>query len=47
MTKPVTSFRIDPNLIKKARKEGLDVTKMIEAMLAKAINDKKCPYCGK
>lgn len=44
--KPVKSFRIDQDLIDKARGLGIDVTKLIEAALAKAIKEKKCPYCG-
>ncbi len=44
--KPVKSFRIDQGLIDEAKRLGIDVTKLIEAALAKAIKTKKCPYCG-
>lgn len=44
--KPVKSFRIDPKLIEDAKSKGLDITKIIEAALAKALKTKKCPYCG-
>lgn len=44
--KPNKSFRIDPILLEKAKQEHLDVVKIFEAALAKAVKDKKCPYCG-
>ena len=44
--KPVKSFRIDQDLIDQAKALGIDITKLIEAALAKAVKDKKCPYCG-
>lgn len=47
MSKPPKSFRIDPELVDKAKKQGLDLTKLIEAAIAKALKDKRCPYCGK
>lgn len=47
MTKPVSSFRIDPELLKKAHEAGLSVIDIIEAALAKALEYKKCPYCNK
>lgn len=45
--KPVKSFRIDQDLIDKAKELGLDVAKIIEGALSKAVKSKKCPYCGK
>ncbi len=44
--KPVKSFRIDQGLIDRAKKLEIDIPKLIEAALAKAVKDKKCPYCG-
>lgn len=44
--KPVKSFRIDQDLIDRAKELGIDITKLIEAALAKVVKDKKCPYCG-
>lgn len=44
--KPVKSFRIDQKLIDEAKRLEIDVTKLIEAALAKAVNDNRCPYCG-
>jgi post-segregation antitoxin (ccd killing protein) len=46
MSKPVKSFRIDQDLIDKAKELGLDVAKIIENALSKAVKSKKCPYCG-
>ena len=45
--KPNYSFRLDKDLIEKARAKGLDVVKIVENALAKAVNFKKCPYCGR
>lgn len=44
--KPVKSFRIDQELIDKAKDLGLDVAKIIEDALSKAVKSKKCPCCG-
>ena len=44
--KKVYSHRLTSELIEKARAEGIDITKSIEAMLARALKYKKCPYCG-
>lgn len=46
MSKPVLSVRIDEELLKKARESGLDIKAIVEASLAKAVKEKKCPYCG-
>ncbi len=46
MEKPVLSIRIDEELVKKAKKSGINLPAFIEAALAKAIKEKKCPYCG-
>ena len=43
--KPVKSFRIDQELIDSAKELNLDVAKIIETALSKAVNSKKCPYC--
>jgi len=45
--KPVYSIRLDKKLIEKARAKGLDITKIVEVAIAKALNFKKCPYCGR
>lgn len=44
--KPTRSYRIDETLLEKAQALGLDVTMLFEAALAKAVGDKRCPYCG-
>lgn len=44
--KPNKSFRIDPELIEKAKKANLPIVEIFEAALAKALKEKKCPYCG-
>lgn len=44
--KPVKSFRIDQELIDKAKELGLDISKIIESALEKAVKSNKCPYCG-
>ncbi len=45
--KPVTSFRIDPELIKKARENDLPIREIFEAALADRLGiQPKCPYCG-
>lgn len=44
--KPTRSFRIDPKLLDKAKDLNLDVTAIFESALAKAVADKRCPYCG-
>ena len=46
MSKPPKSFRLDPHLLAQAEKAGLNLTFLFEAAIAKAIKDKKCPYCG-
>jgi post-segregation antitoxin (ccd killing protein) len=43
--KPTRSFRIEQALIDKAKAAGLDITMIAEAAIAKAVNDKRCPYC--
>jgi len=44
--KPVYSFRLDKELIDKARASNVDLAKIIEAALAKKLKTNKCPYCG-
>jgi len=44
--KPVKSFRIDQELLDDAKKQGIDIAKLIELTLAKMLNKKKCPVCG-
>lgn len=44
--KPVKSFRIDQELISGAKRQGIDIAKLIELTLAKMLNKKKCPVCG-
>lgn len=39
------SFRIDEKLLKQAKKMGLDVPSIVESAIAKAVKDKRCPYC--
>lgn len=46
MEKPPRSFRIDPDLLDRAAAQGVDVTQIFEAALAKAVKDKRCPYCN-
>ena len=44
--KPARSFRISQELLDAAKEKGLDATKIMEAALAKAVKDTRCPYCG-
>lgn len=44
--KPTYSFRLDPKLIEKARQSHLDVKKLFEKTLSKAVDEEKCPCCG-
>lgn len=46
MTKPQRSFRLDPELLEKAKRAGFDLVALFEAAMAKAVKDKRCPYCG-
>ena len=39
------SVRIEEELLKQAKKLGIDVTTTLEAALAQAVKDKRCPYC--
>ncbi len=45
MSKPTTSFRLDPRLVKKARDMDLDLTAILEAAIAVATRTHRCPYC--
>lgn len=45
--KPKYSFRLDEHLVEQAKLQNINLAKLIEATIAKAINDKRCPYCGK
>lgn len=44
--KPAFSFRLDKDLVESARKNGLELASMIEAMIAKELGLARCPYCG-
>jgi post-segregation antitoxin (ccd killing protein) len=44
--KPVFSFRLDQDLVRKVRASGIDITSVITASLEKTIKQKKCPTCG-
>ena len=46
MNKPPKSFRLDPKLIERCKRVKLDLPKMFEAAMAKALKDKICPYCN-
>lgn len=46
MAKPTTSFRIDAHLIKLARSLNINLNRLVEAAIAVAVKNKKCPYCG-
>lgn len=45
--KPPRSFRVNPELIERAKKEGLDIVGIFEAALAKALSVKICFCCGR
>lgn len=45
--KPVKSFRIDQKILDQAKKLGLNISQIVEAAIAKAVKDKRCPFCGK
>ena len=40
------TFRIDERLLDEVRKKGLDLNIIVEAAIARALKDKKCPYCN-
>lgn len=44
--KPPKSFRLNPELVDKAQSQGLDLVALFEASIAKALKDKRCPYCN-
>lgn len=44
--KPVTSIRIDRDLLEEAKKQGLKLAPLVERTIAKAVKGKKCPCCG-
>jgi len=43
--KKVFSFRLDEKTVQLIRAGGLDLAKMIEAMMERVIDKKKCPCC--
>lgn len=45
MRKP-RSFRVEEALIEEAKKKGIDLTGIVEGAIAKALKDKRCPYCN-
>ena len=44
--KTARSFRLSPELLDKARVQGIDVTKLFEDALAEAVGAHRCPVCG-
>lgn len=47
MSKPAYAFRLDPDILREARKREINIVKVIEEALAKEIlKDEKCPFCG-
>lgn len=46
MKKPVFSFRLDSDVIKKANESGIDVPRFIEIALMERLKLGKCPMCG-
>jgi len=45
MTKPASAFRLDPVLLEKTRKMGINLVELFEAALADAVSHGKCPFC--
>lgn len=45
MSKKVTSVRLEPELIEKAKAMGLNLSLILENALAKTLKDKKCILC--
>lgn len=44
--KKTRSFRINPDILEKLKSLGIDPNEIVEAALAKAVGDKRCPYCS-
>jgi hypothetical protein len=44
--KQLKSFRLDQEILNKAKALSLPLAKIIEDALLKVINEKKCPCCG-
>ena len=46
MKSEVRAFRLEAEHIEKLKQAGVNLTKLVQAAVAKAAKDKKCPYCG-
>ena len=46
MTKPVTSLRLDEDLVKLARAKKINIAALTEEAIKRALKLKTCPYCG-
>lgn len=44
--KKIRSFRVYERLLEKAYDMGLDTNEIVNAALAKAVKEKKCPFCN-
>lgn len=45
--KPVSSYRLDNELVKAAKAHDINLPALFEASIAKALKIDKCPYCGR
>ena len=47
MSKPkeVYSIRVDPDLLKKAKEENLNISAILHVFLEKYLKDRVCPIC--
>lgn len=46
MKRKTFSMRLDPDLMDKAKEQGLDVNKLVENQLRKMLRANRCPVCG-
>lgn len=44
--KPNCTLRLDPDLVARARADGINLVKLTEEAIKKALSLKECPYCG-
>lgn len=44
--KKVYSVRVDPDLVAKAEKLGMNISGLVQEALEKLVKEKTCPTCG-
>lgn len=43
--KKLRSFRVEEALLDQAQEKGLNVNEIVNAAIAAAVKDKRCPFC--